>query len=238
MAIYKIGDLITFTYPAVHLQGTKAHDRFPQVLVLHPYWDRHPPNNSPGNYLVHGLAFKYLSNDEINLIRMFISKDFKLEYYINLLKKNPALVNQFNHILDAAERTAITNPHDFYLKVIRPFIQPRGWDPYRLYRPDKMTGVRILQNQAKMMGPEINYLFNKGKESNQDGILANLAKKQAQEEQFHQKILTPEEQSFLRRLQGKARDLFLRYKQKFEYSRGSRVRWNMPSFRRNKPPTF
>lgn len=153
MANYRIGDLITFSYPAIHLQGTRAHDKYPNVLVLHPNWGG----------LVHGLNFNYLTPDEINTIRMILDPMFEMKYREALQAKNPGAFNELESILTGKVKEAegphsrmakITSPRAFYVNIIRPFIVTRGWDPYRLYRPEKMSGVRIVQPAAHMMGQD------------------------------------------------------------------------------------
>lgn len=142
MALFNIGDLITFSYPAVHQQGTRAHDKFPQILVLHTNWEG----------CVHGLNFNYLTDDEINTIRMLLDPAFEMNYREAMGRKNPAAIAEFDRIMQHAANANITSPRDFYVKAVRPFISTRGWDPYRLYRPEKMTGVRILQRRQHLEG--------------------------------------------------------------------------------------
>lgn len=147
--MYNIGDLITFSYPAVHQQGTRAHDKYPQVLVLHNNW----------RGLVHGLNFNYLTDDEINTVRMFIDPAFAMQHRDNLKRKNPAQSAEFERIVATIQINDITSPGMFYEQVVKPFIVIRGWDPYRLYRPEKMTGVRILQPMRHMTGQDKPGLF-------------------------------------------------------------------------------
>jgi hypothetical protein len=222
---YRIGDLITFTYPAVKQQGTEAHDKFPQVLVLHNNWQ----NN------VHGLNFNYLTDDEINILRMMVDPAFQLKYVDNLQKKNPQLVNEFDRIIGAAGSANITSPYDFYFKVIRPFIMTRGWDPYRRYRPDKMSNVRITQKREIITGEQKAGLFgvrtlrDHGKDEKQ--ILQDLAQRESAQESgaFQgQDVLTIQERKFIDRLRGNALRLFEDYKRKFEYNKGPRL----PTFNR------
>lgn len=144
MANFQIGDLVTFSYPAVHQQGTRAHDKFPQVLVLHTNWEG----------CVHGLNFNYLTDDEINTIRMILDPSFEMTYREALGKKNPNAISEFDRIMKTAAHANITSPRDFYVKFVRPFIMSRGWDPYRLYRTDKMTALRVLQRRQHLEGQE------------------------------------------------------------------------------------
>jgi len=117
VAQVQIGDLVAFSYPAVHQRGTRAHDKFPSVLILHPLWR----NN------IHGLNFNYLSDDEINMLRMLIDPSFQLKYAENLMRKNPNLMREFDRIITQAANAVITSPRDFYVRVIKPIIITRGW---------------------------------------------------------------------------------------------------------------
>lgn len=228
---YNIGDLISFSYPPP--PSTQAHDRYPRILVLHP--------NSPTrrktiagyktteSSYTHGLNFNYLTDDEINLIRMMIDPGFQLKYFYNLRKKNPNLANEFERIINRAGNAVMTSPEDFYRKAIRPFIMTRGWDPYRLYVPDKMSSVRMVQSHRIMTGDEKAGLFGitktRDKGVNEKEILKDLAQKDAE---GRLGVENPQEKRFVSRLQGKARQLFDNYKKKFQYAKGSRL----PTFRR------
>jgi hypothetical protein len=142
MAFFNIGDLISFSYPAVHLQGTRAHDKHPKLLVLHTNWEG----------LVHGLNFNYLTNEEINTVRMILDPSFEMNYRESMTKKSPGAVAEFDRIMQGAANANITSPNDFYVRVVRPFIITRGWDPYRLYRPEKMSGIQIVQKRQHLEG--------------------------------------------------------------------------------------
>ena len=153
MANYRIGDLITFGYPAIHQQGTRAHDKAPTVLVLHPNWGG----------LLHGLNFNYLTPDEINTVRMILDPMFEMKYREALSRKNPGAFAELDNILSGKVEGAegpnsrvakITSPRGFYMNIIRPFIVARSWDPYRLYKPEKMSNVRIVQTSAHMLGQD------------------------------------------------------------------------------------
>ena len=162
MANFEIGSLISFTYPVSlphdkrrprNKDETRAHDKFPEVLVLHPNWQG----------LVHGLNFKYLSEDEINTVRMILDPMFEMNYREALQKKNANAYAELDRILTGKVEGAvgphsrivkITSPRGFYLNIIRPFIITRSWDPYRLYRVEKMTNVRIVQTASHMTGKD------------------------------------------------------------------------------------
>ena len=224
MAQYQIGDLVAFSYPAVHLQGTRAHDKYPSVLILHPLWR----NN------IHGLNFNYLGDDEINVLRMLIDPAFQLKYIENLQRKNPNLVREFDRIISNAANAVITSPHDFYNRVIKPFIITRGWDPYRRFRPDKITNLRIVQKSRTITGEDSRWLFGtnpyrdrKGK--SEKDILADIAKRESGIIDPGESPITPAEKRFVQRLQGRALKLFSNYKRRFQASRGPR----MPRFGRD-----
>ena len=150
MANYQIGDLISFSYPAIHKQDTQAHDKTPKVLVLH--------NNWQGN--MHGLNFNYLTDNEINMIRMMLDPAFELKNKAALTRTAPHVVKEFDAIMERAQNTNITSPYVFYQQVIKPFIMPRSWDPYRRYRPEKMSNVKIIQSRPVLTGDVKKHLFS------------------------------------------------------------------------------
>ena len=139
-----IGDLVTFSYPAVHKQGTRAHDKNPTVLVLH--------NNWKGQ--LHGLNFNYLTEHEINMIRMILDVNFEKRYKASLTRRAPHVVKEYDSIMSAASASNITSPLSFYQQIIRPLIVTRSWDPYRRYRLDKITGARVLQTRPVLTGEQ------------------------------------------------------------------------------------
>jgi len=175
MAYYKIGDLVSFSYPAVHLEGTQAHDKHPEVLILHPNWEG----------LVHGLNFNYLTRDEINILRMLIDPMYEMRYRTALKQRNPTAYAEMDKIISepgAYRNTKINSPHDFYRGVIRPFIITRNWDPYRRYRPEKMRNIRIVQNAAHMMGEDSMAKFKKEQEEMANMVSQAIAKAKTREE--------------------------------------------------------
>ena len=142
---FRIGDLITFTYPLP--PNTRAHDKFPRVLVLHPGWEG----------LVHGLNFNYLSADEVNTVRMLIDPFYEMKYRDALKRRNPNAYNELESIITSpigTRNSKMTSPQDFYRGVIRPFIMQRGWDPYRKYRVDKISGARIITSARVITGED------------------------------------------------------------------------------------
>lgn len=147
MANFHIGDLITFGYPLA--PQTRAHDKYPKILVLHNNWQG----------FVHGINFNYLTNDEINTIRAILDPFFEMKYRNDIAAKNPNAAKELEAIISSSGNPKVTSPHDFYMKVIRPFIIVRGWDPYRLYYAEKMSGIRILQKEYHMTGKDAQAKF-------------------------------------------------------------------------------
>lgn len=209
---YRIGDIITFSYPAIHQMGTRANDKFPQVLVLHPDWQ----NN------MHGLNFNYLTDDEINALRMLIDPMFEEKYAEALQRKNPRIMQEVDRIVLKMSNANITSPHDFYLRVIRPFIMVRGWDPYRRYRPDKMTNIRQVQKREVIMGQSrASMVFNQKNLRDRNSTENKIIQKVAQDSAAN--TLTAQERRFITRLQGSARKLFNDYVKKFQYASGPKT---------------
>lgn len=206
--------------------------------MLHPSW-RFYPNRSGGKPLVHGLNFNYLTDDEINLVRMIVDPGFQLKYFENMQKKNPNIANEFDRIIARAGAANITSPQDFYLRAVKPFIQPRGWDPYRLYDPLKMENIRILQTQKQMLGESKMPFFgmnqNNGAGKDEKQIVSDLAMKKSQEEKTGIKQLSPSENKFIHKLQGAAQRLFNNYKNKFQNARGPSMDNRAPNFGRKLP---
>lgn len=223
MVHFESGDIVVFSYPAVHQQGTQAHDPFPQVLVLHPNWQ----NN------VHGLNLNYLTDNEINALRMIVDPGFELKYAENLQKRDPHLIQEIDRIVSQSAGANITSPLDFYRRVIQPFIRSRQWEPYRRYRVDKMTNIKIIQRRSIFTGEEKAGIFgttnvrDHGKSEKE--IIKNLAQKAAKKDQSFGVIqygddrLTPGENKFISRLRGDALKLFNDYVKKFQHSRGPKL---------------
>lgn len=217
----QIGSIIQFSY-----QSRRSHDKFPRVLVLHGGWSSPDKGNK---LLVHGLNLNYLTADETNLLRFIIDPGFQLKYFENMAEKNPAIAQEYNKIIGQASNAIITSPHDFYIRVVRPFIQPRGWDPYRLYDPKLMLNIRVLQTQRQMLGEQKSQFFGMnppGTGKDEKEILAGLALKQVAQSKGTADVnqrLTPAEQRFIRALRGKALQLFQSYKTRFSSMQGSKM---------------
>jgi len=222
-----IGTIVTFSYIS-----KRSHDRFPKILVLHPGWRN--PGGTGDKLLVNGLNLNYLTDDETNLLRMVIDPGFQLKYFENMVKKNPGIAQQYNSIIGSAANSNITSPHDFYIRVVRPFIQPRGWDPYRLYDPSKMLNVKVLQTQRQMLGnKDINLFGSNPKDHGVDErkILLNIAAQSSG--MAGREPLTPQEQKFIKMLRGKSLQLFQMYKTRFQHMKGPSVNNRTPNFKGN-----
>jgi len=139
---YQIGDLITF-----HYQGKRVNDPNPRILVLHPNW----------RSLTHGLNFNYLTTQEQNYIKAVINPIFEAE----IVRKDQRIAQHMQRIQTTLNNLSITSPHEFYIRFVRGFIQPRGWDPYRLYTPTDMSNVRIVTSKAVMVGDQKDTFFNR-----------------------------------------------------------------------------
>src|SRR3990167_3176570 len=174
MSNFRIGDLIKFSYPAPHpnAEGTRAHDKFPQVLVLHPNYRN----------LLHGLNTNYLTDEEINTLRMIIDPMFEMQQRENLRKKNPSAYAELESIIMGTAAGAqgnrnakMSSPLAFYRGIIRPFIFVRGWDPYRLYKPHLIKNARIIQPASHMMGEDSLAKWKKEREQMALAIQKKLA---------------------------------------------------------------
>jgi len=128
MVNYKIGDIITFTYPDAkcHEGHEHQHDPYPQVLVLH--------NNWGGN--VHGMNFNNLSQQEINYLTALVDPVFAEE----IVKKDMRIRQELLRLTNLD----VTNPLDFFNRFIKGFV--RQYDSYRRYNPKKMINVRVVKN--------------------------------------------------------------------------------------------
>ncbi len=138
----QIGSLISFTY-----SGISAHDKFPQILVLHNGWQG----------FVHGLNFNYLTEQEKNYIKAILNEEFAKK----LSEKDPVLKNKLNQFAGTYDSLNITSPHDFYTRFVRQFIKPKNYDPYRRYSPSKMTGIKVISKKEILTGEQKDTVFNK-----------------------------------------------------------------------------
>ncbi len=154
MSQFKIGDQITFNYPASHRLRTVAHDPVPTVLVLH---DGYRDAAKGGQILVHGLNINLLTQKEIEYLKAVLNPDFAQE----IQKKDPAWAARLRTMESRYDSLNITHPKDFYVRFIRNFIRPRGYDPYRTYVPAKMSGVKVLVKREILVGDQKDSVFNK-----------------------------------------------------------------------------
>lgn len=151
MAIFKIGDLISFSYES----NTKITDPYPQVFVLHTGWRRREfPKEEPK---VHGLAFNVLSDSEINYIKAVINPTFAAE----IIKTDQVIKQQLTSIglLGPTPRPMkVDSPFDFYNRFVKQFI--RKYDSYRLYTPAKMKNIKIITKREVMIGSKPGFFSN------------------------------------------------------------------------------
>jgi len=149
MAVYRIGDTVSFTY-----KGEHSHEDYPQVLILHTSWRRTRfPHEAPK---VHAIQYNTLTDSEINYLKSLINPKFAKEMEatdpsikmklssIGYYNKNPSLYN-------------INSPRDFYYFAIKPFVRSTkgaGRDPYRLYFPEKMLNPKIVVKVEITTGQE------------------------------------------------------------------------------------
>jgi len=143
MAIYRIGDLVSFSY-----KGEYSHEPFPEVLILHTSWRRRNfPKEAPK---VHGLCWNYLSDPEINYMKAILNPIFAQE----LSKKDPIMRQRLASIgaMSAYVGTKIDSPFDFYRRVVKPFIIRH--DSYRLYFPQNMLNIKVLTKKEIMTGKD------------------------------------------------------------------------------------
>ncbi len=161
MANFSIGDIITFDYSL----GTKVTDRLPLVLVLHDNWLCHTPRNmrgvsqldakkfGPTTRCLHGLNWGMLDPQEKQYLYAVMNPMFEVQ----MLKKDPSFADKMKTVTEAAN-VDINSPEEFYAKIIRPFIKPKNWDPYRRYRVDKIRAPRIVESKEKLSGAKMDTL--------------------------------------------------------------------------------
>lgn len=146
-----VGNIIAFSYssePRQGISGVKSsrertqsgqtswkekkpiidiHDRYPQALILHPDWS--------GS--VHAINLNQMSQREINFLTALIDPFFAKE----IIQKDASLKAD---LLRIPKEINITSPHQFYLRVIKPFI--RLYDGYRLYKSNKMLNIKVVKS--------------------------------------------------------------------------------------------
>ena len=144
MSNYRIGDLIAFGY-----HGEYSHEPMPpQVLVLHTSWVRRNfPNETPK---VHSLAWNYLADNEINYLKAIMNPTFAKQ----ISQKDYQIRQQLMQVSAGSVTSGarIESPHDFYIRVIKPFINRH--DSYRLYKPENMINVKVINKREVLTGQE------------------------------------------------------------------------------------
>ena len=128
------GDLVTFSYSAVHKAKSAAHDPYPTVLVLHP--------NYEGK--MHGIKWDMLSATEQEILKMILSEAYEAQNKNFLARRDPASAKLFDSLTQSSMSHDIRTPSQFYTNVIKPFIIRKAVQvtPYRQYRLDRVTNVR------------------------------------------------------------------------------------------------
>lgn len=161
MSRFGIGDIIMFNYELGHKVNTKE----PTVLVLHDNWLCHTPRDSllragrlpPGNgRCLHGLNWGKLDHDEQTYLRAVMNPMLALK----LSQKDQAFADKMEEI-DQLTGLEIHSPHDFYIRLIRPFIRPKAWEPYRRYRLDKMRGSFVVEDSMVLSGAKTDTTYAK-----------------------------------------------------------------------------
>jgi hypothetical protein len=115
---FGMGNIITFSYI-----GKRSHDPKPKVYVMHPNW----------RGCCHGLALKQIPNNYIELIKFLTQKDFSDLKDKNLYK---AYYRWKNLMPPKISPLIIYNTFVSRIPAIR--------RAYRKYKPQGMSGVRIL----------------------------------------------------------------------------------------------
>lgn len=131
----KIGSVVTFTY-----KGKVVHDRFPQVLILHKNWKG----------FVHGLNLNYLSDLEIRYIKSVLNPDVGEK----MSAKYPLVRQMLKRVMNPSNLN-INSPFDFYVRFVRNFIRPRGWDPYRRYNPNAVFNPKVIIRPDVLLGKRV-----------------------------------------------------------------------------------
>ena len=124
------GDLVTFSYTAVHKRRSRAHDPSPTVLVLHPNWEGK----------MHGLNWGLMSAQQQNMVRMILDVKFEQEHKQSLTRQDPELVKHYDKVMATASVTEVSQPQAFYKQVIKSLISQGKlstsgvrYEPYRQY---------------------------------------------------------------------------------------------------------
>lgn len=148
MANFKAGQIIRFTYSHPP-QGIDEHtgDRFKEVLVLHPNWQRK----------VHAVDLKRLTLAEREVLHEVLDPATRESVKAGKRSRIP-LVNDIVTRMNPLEE--IKNPVSFYSRFIKVFL--RNKDAYRQYHPERMSRVTVVKESdvtGKVINP--NPLFHK-----------------------------------------------------------------------------
>lgn len=145
---FEPGQFLKFSYNHVASDtGNQGlHDRFKEVLVLHPNW---------GGRL-HGIDLKRCTAAE----RQVLAEVLNPETYKPGHRSALPLVEDVKRRMNVLEE--IKNPLSFYQKFVRPFV--RGKDVYRSYELVRIVNPVISKNsdvQGPMVNPNAKPLFKK-----------------------------------------------------------------------------
>lgn len=147
----EIGSIIAFSYSTEPRQGVRdvkasrqrtqsgqtswnekkpavdVHDPYPQALILHNNWKG----------AIHAINLNQLSQAEINFLTAIVDPFFAEER----VKIDGRLRSE---LMRVPKDIHITDPHSFYLRVIKPFIHL--YDSYRIYLPNKMLNIKVVKS--------------------------------------------------------------------------------------------
>lgn len=161
--IFKIGDWIAFSYSSEPRQGvrgvkssrertqsgqtswkekksiTDIHDPYPTCIVLHDNWKG----------MVNCINTNNMSQHEINFLTAIIDPFFAQER-----TKTDARLKA--DLMRIPRDIQITSPHQFYLRIVKPFIHL--YDGYRLFNPNKMLNIKVVKSyqdiQRRLKSPQ------------------------------------------------------------------------------------
>lgn len=188
--LIEIGSIIAFSYSSEPRQGVRdvkamrqrtqsgqtsweknrpiieKHDPYPTILVLHNNW-----KNS-----VHGINTNQLSQAEINFLTALIDPFFAEE-------RSKIDGRLRSELMRVPKDISITDPHSFYLRVIKPFI--RLYDGYRLYNPNKMLNIKVVKRYSDIEAR----LRTAQKTTGQETKPGTITKSPAQHSDFFQRYV-------------------------------------------------
>ena len=121
----------------IEIDVGEFHDRYKEVLVLHPNW----------RGKMHGIDLKRLTTAEREVLNAILDPETK-----NKPHRLP-LVNDIVRRMDPLEE--IKNPQTFYSKFVKVFLKNK--DAYRTYHPNRMLSVTVVQKTnvtGKLINPK------------------------------------------------------------------------------------